>query len=112
MTLPPLTYEWYWIRYEKNTALPRDQEWSDAMLPYREARGGLAAVRAQGVRYVLLSSFNRDAYRRPWLRALYPELAAFYDEVERDAVLLRCAAPARGHAQGPELALYGLGTAP
>ncbi|HNW92487.1 MAG TPA: phospholipid carrier-dependent glycosyltransferase [bacterium] len=109
LTLPPVTYEWYWTKHGKNTALPRDQQWSDMTIPYIAIADGIAAVRAQGVRHVVLSSLNRDAYRAAWLRGYFPEIAAFYDEVERTGTLLRRYAPARGYAQGPRLELYDIG---
>jgi hypothetical protein len=108
-TLPPVTYEWYWTRHEKNTALPRDQEWSDVTIPYITIAEGIDAVRAQGIRYVVISSLNRDAYRTPWHRHLYPQICVFYDAVETQGTLLRREQPGRGVAQGPRLELYDIG---
>ena len=90
-------------------SLPRDQQWSDSTIPYITISDGIAAVRRQGLRYVVISSLTRDAYHIPWQQQLYPKIAGFYDEVERTGVLLRRVAPARGYAQGPRLELYDIG---
>lgn len=107
-TLPPLTYEWYWTQHKIYTALPRDQAWSDATLPYERIDLGVGHLREQGIRYVVVSGQNRDVYRRAFMREHFAPFAAFYDEVEAEGKLLARFEARPGVARGPRLELYEL----
>jgi len=106
LTLPPITYEWYWTKQPVAVALPRDQAWSDAVISYQPIDQGLDYLREQGFEYFVISGHVRDPFIDSWLATTYPDHAAFYAQVEAQGELLVRYAPAPGFARGPRLELY------
>ena len=78
---------------------PKHVEASQADNPVAEISGGLSPLRAQGVAYVVTSSYGAT-------RGTLPEAARFFDDLERDGRLLATFAPSEGVSDGPTLRVF------
>jgi uncharacterized protein YggE len=70
----------------------------------------LDALRNLGVSYVVQSSAALGDARSEAFARAYPEAAAFYTRLEREARLVARFAAEKGRLRGPEIAIYRLST--
>ncbi|MFA6002445.1 MAG: glycosyltransferase family 39 protein [Elusimicrobiota bacterium] len=78
---------------------PRQVQLAQADAPTLDVAGGLPAAQALGVEYVVLSEYGANPRRTP-------QLAAFFSDLERQAVLERRFDPVPGRVAGPGLKIY------
>lgn len=83
------------------SAGPEHVAQSQADQPELDVRPGLDAARAQRVDYVVTSSLGADPGREP-------DLARFFDELEKRGAMLASFGPEPGRSQGPFLKIYAL----
>lgn len=69
----------------------------------------LEALRREGVGWVVTSSAALGDPRSGAFRRTYPEIASFYDRLEREAELVRRFEPQPGTSRGPTIAVWRLG---